>query len=108
MYEISTGDAGRFEGEKAARRVYRDGTYVFTFEHAFFIYYCYRATGADTHHRAAGTDTHVYDYIAVDATTGCGSHVCYRDELVPASSYDVLVPDILAAVKYTGDKRTVL
>ena len=99
MYEISTGDAGRFEGEKAARRVYRDGVYVFTFEHAFFIYNC---------HRAAGADTRVYDYIAVDATTGCGSHVCYRDELVPASSYDVLVPDILAAVKYTGDKRTVL
>ena len=49
MYEISTGDAGRFEGEKAARRVYRDGVYVFTFEHAFFIYYCHRAAGADAH-----------------------------------------------------------
>ena len=97
MYEISTSDAGRFESEKAARRVYRDGVYVFTFEHAFFIYY-YR--------RAAGGDTRIYEYIAVAAATGCASHVCFRDGLVPASSYDSLVPDILGAIRYTGDRRT--
>lgn len=96
MYEITTGDASRFEGEKAARRVYRDGVYVFTFEHNFFIYY---------YKRAAGGDSRVYEYIAVAAATGYGSHVCYRDELVPASSYDVLVPDILRAIEYTGDRR---
>lgn len=97
MYEITTGDAGRFEGEKAARRVYRNGNYVFTFEHAFFIYY---------YQRAAGGDSRVYEYIAVDAATGCSSHVRYSEELVPASSYDTLVPDILDSIKYTGDRRT--
>lgn len=96
VYEISSGDAGRFESEKAARRIYRDGVYAFTFEHAWLVYYC---------RRAAGSDTYVYEYIAVDAVTGCGSHVCYRDEVVPVSASDVLVPDILNAVKYTGDRR---
>lgn len=96
MYEITTGDASRFEGEKAARHVYRNGVYVFTFEHAFFIYY---------YHRAAGGDSHVYEYIAVSAATGCGSHICCRDKRIPASSYDVLIPDILKAISYTGDRR---
>jgi hypothetical protein len=98
VYEISTGDAGRFESEKAARHVYKDGVYVFTFEHNFFVY-CYQ--------REAGGDARVYEYIAVDAATGCGSHICYRDEPVPASSYDALVPEILAALRYTGDRRAV-
>lgn len=97
VYEITTGDAGRFEGEKAARRAYRDGIYVFTFEHAFFIYY-YR--------RAAGGNRHIYEYISLDATSGYSSHVCFRDEPVSASSYDTLVPDILNSIKYTGDRRT--
>lgn len=97
MYEITTGDEGRFAGEKAARRVYKNGVYVFTFEHAFFIYY---------YQRAAGGDARIYDYIAVDAATGCASHMCFRDRLVPASSYDTLVPDILNAIKYTGDRRS--
>lgn len=96
MYEISAGDKGRFDSEKAARRVYRDGVYAFTFEHAYLIYY-YR--------RAAGSDGQVYEYIAFDPTTGCGSHICYCDELIPASSNDTMVPDILNAIKYTGDRR---
>lgn len=97
VYEITTGDEGRFAGEKAARHVYKNGVYVFTFEHAFFIYY---------YQRAAGGDARIYEYIAVDAATGHASHMCFRDRLVPASSYDILVPDILNAINYTGDRRS--
>lgn len=69
-----------------------EGThYDFTFENRYDIF-----------HRPRGK---VFEYIALDRTTGKSSCVLERKTPMEASEYPDITPQILYAIKYTGDPR---
>ena len=65
--------------------------YDFTFENRYDIF-----------HRPRGK---VFEYIALDRTTGKTSWVLERKTPMDASEYPDITPQILCSIKYTGDPR---
>ena len=66
-------------------------TYDFTFENRYDIF-----------HRSKGE---VFEYIALDRTTGKTSWVLERKVPMDSSEYSSIIPQILYSIKYVGDQR---
>ena len=93
MFEITYRDTEVFESYRDLERVPKNGVYDFTFENRFIIFHA--------------PECNRVDYIAIDMTTMLGSLVISKQpgNLYTKGSYRKLIPHILFAVKYTGDRR---
>ena len=93
MFEITYDNREMLEAFKALGKAYKKGVYDFTYENRFVIYH------AELRNQI--------DYIALDMTTGCASHVISKapSNFYSMETYRQLIPHILYAVKYTGDNR---
>lgn len=91
MFEIQKSDFLHFRMLPDALKASRDSVYDFTFEGRFIIY----------HYR----DRVKNRYIALDKTTGYGSYVMTTRDTLDDKSYPMMIPAILYAIKYTGDRR---
>lgn len=94
MLEITFEHKDIFELFKENEHVYKDGVYDFTFEGRFAIYHCqYQGELA---------------YIALDMETGYGSVVTRKKDmnLYSPDEFTKMIPLILNAIKYTGDRRS--
>lgn len=98
MFELSYGDSGVLEKYKKDGNAYKDGIYDCTFENEFIIFHV--------------TQRNAIDYIALDMATGFSSLVVTiiaksPGDLYTKASYVRLIPDILYAIRYTGDERCI-
>ena len=92
MYELDRKDQIRFDRYIARRRIAQNAAYDFTFEHRFAVYH------------APMCNQNVY--FAYDKRCGRSVRVCSRREGVFGPyDYRLLIPKLLYAIKYTGDRR---
>lgn len=91
MFEIQKNDFMSFRMMPDRMKADPSGIYDFTFEGRYIIYH-YR-------HQVMN------HYIALDKTTGLGSSVMMTRERMDDHNYPMMIPAILYAIKYTGDRR---
>ena len=91
MFEIQKNDFMSFRMMPDRMKADPSGIYDFTFEGRYIIYH-YR-------HQVMN------HYIALDKTTGFGSSVMMTRERMDDHNYPMMIPAILYAIKYTGDRR---
>lgn len=93
MFEITNNHKEQFDMLSLFRIIDPNGVYDFTFENKYIVY----------HYEA----THQLHYIALDIKTRYGSEILCRklDNPVDPKEYRSMIPAILQAIKYTGDKR---
>ena len=92
MFEITRNNEDALEHYIYEQMAYPDGEYDFTFEGRFLIYH--------TTHESEST------FYALDMKTNLSSQVCKAsDGYYDYYNYSLMVPDILNAIKYTGDNR---
>ena len=91
MFEIQKNDFMSFRMMPDRMKADSSGIYDFTFEGRYIIYH-YR-------HQVMN------HYIALDKTTGFGSSVMMTRERMDDHNYPMMIPAILYAIKYTGDRR---
>ena len=96
MFTITTNDAKLFANLQENHKAYPDSVYDFTFDNRFLI--CHR----EAKHPSGCI---AYEYIAVDKTTGYGSVVCTKKNLIQSCEYYMMKSDILYSVKYSGEAR---
>ena len=92
MFDITKNNHDAIDFYVEEKKAYPGAIYDFTFENRFLIY-----------HLCSGKTS---TYYAIDMETGLSSQVCrensgyYNDD-----NYILMVPSILNAIKYTGDRR---
>lgn len=93
MFEITThDDEFRLEYYVNERKAYKGAIYDFTFEDRFLIYH------VDEH----GTII----YYAIDKLTDLSSEVTRTNgKVYPSHQYSSMIPHVLKAIRYTGDRR---
>lgn len=91
MFEIQKNDFMSFRMMPDRMKADPSGIYDFTFEGRYIIYhYCHQVMN---------------HYVALDKTTGLGSSVMMTRERMDDHNYPMMIPAILYAIKYTGDRR---
>lgn len=92
MFEITRNDHEALEFYVNERLAYPGAEYDFTFENRYLVYH------APLLHKTV--------YLALDMKTKLSSEICRRDTgTYDESQYRVMMPDVLSAIKYTGDRR---
>lgn len=92
MFEITRIHDDALEYYINERIAYPNAEYDFTFEEQFLIYHIMQGDKAI--------------YYAIDMKTNLTSEVCRRtDGIYDRETYKEMIPAILSAIKYTGDRR---
>lgn len=93
MFEITYRHSEKLLDYISRGVAYENGTYDFTFENTYLIYHYERGDSMD--------------YIAVDMRNELSSHIIRRKNhhLYDKESFRMLIPNILDAVKFNGERR---
>ncbi len=93
MFEITYNDSDTLQNFIDADKAYHSAIYDFTFEGRFIVYHFFVKD--------------VARYVALDSMTGYGSEITRRrkNNLFDSRSYQSMIPMVLDAIKYTGDRR---
>ena len=91
MFEITYNDKEILDNFIECGKAYKQGKYDFTFEDRFIIYHT--------------KIKKIFTYIALDTHTGLASKVIDAKTEYTKETYITMIPEILYAIKYTGDRR---